>query len=227
MNKVIFIIIFLTANCFLLCIHAFAQRQITAKVEEEATNKPVENASIKVVGKDIQTTTDRLGYFQLTLDDFDILQVYSDQYEFLSFILPSQDKFKVELKKKEISIYADGMDFFYLYLRKNISFPPKAFTSKKYGTVYVSFQIDEIGGIQNIITIHDIGKGCGHAVQRGLKDMPSRFITENPETVYILPVKFRIANVRNKKNPPVVEIPKGIMLEEIEISVIRMDRIAL
>lgn len=218
MNKRTFIKIFLTANCFLLCIHAFSQRQITAKVVEEATSKPVENASITVEGKDIRTTTNHLGYFQLTLDNFDVLQVSSDQYEFISFILPSQDKFKVELKKKEISIYADGMDSFYIFLSQTLRYPRKALTSSRYGTVYVSFQIDETGNLHNVNLINDIGQGCGTEVLRGLSELPGKFIPEDPSALYILPVRFRMAHIRKEKVNP-VEIPDGIMLKEIVLLV--------
>lgn len=225
MNKGTFIKIFLTANCLLLSIQTFSQRQILGRVVEELTNKPIKEAYVTVEGKNINTTTNHLGYFQLTIDSLDVLHIASNEYESLSFNSPSQDRFKVELKKKEISIYADGMDSFYVFLSQTLRYPSKALASNRYGTVYTSFQIDETGNLHNINLINDIGQGCGNEVLRGLTQLPSKFIPENPNAVYILPVRFRMDHIRNEKVNP-VEIPEGIMLKEVELLVMGIERVS-
>ena len=86
-----------------------SQRLITGWVLDEATNKPIAQAFVTIVGKDINTFTNIKGFFQLTIDNTDSITVSFIGYKPLTFISPGATTFQIQLKKVPIVIYNEGM----------------------------------------------------------------------------------------------------------------------
>ena len=59
---------FVTVVCviYFITTSVFGQRQITGKLIDSERTKPVKDALVKVEGKDLETKSNFLGFFQLT-----------------------------------------------------------------------------------------------------------------------------------------------------------------
>jgi hypothetical protein len=58
-----------------------AQRQIIGRVLDKDTKQPINEATVTIHGTDSSTATNRVGYFQLTIDTASYLLVSSPGYE--------------------------------------------------------------------------------------------------------------------------------------------------
>lgn len=61
--------------------HLLAQKQITGKVVDAKSRKPIANATVCVVGDDENIITNALGYFQMALDSLVTIKVTAQGYE--------------------------------------------------------------------------------------------------------------------------------------------------
>jgi len=83
------------------------------------------------------------------------------------------------------------------YLAKNIRYPAMAVESGIFGTVYLSFIVDEEGEITNVKVLRGIGFGCDKEAMDVVKKMPAwkpgRDENNQPiKVIYTLPVKFKL-----------------------------------
>lgn len=208
----------LTLTFLQLGLKSFSQQQITGRVIDELTKKPIKEAKVAIEGKDISTQTNHLGFFQLTVDSVDLITVSNNDYESLTFSTPKINTFQIELKKAQISIYKGGMKYFYSFIAQNIKYPYNARTSNKQGYVYISFKIDSLGKLNNLDLITDIGGGCGKEALRVISKIPSDYIPDPTNSLYILPIRFRIGNNEDNKPDTVVQLPIGKKLNEVVVT---------
>ena len=108
---------------------------------------------------------------------------------------------------------------FYRFIARNIKYPFDARSASKQGDVYVSFQIDSIGMINNLVLINDIGGGCGQEVLRVINEIPKDYLPEASNSLYILPIRFILDKRKNEK-PQDVKLPTGEKLGEIVVTAI-------
>jgi hypothetical protein len=205
-------------------VESFCQRRITGRVLEEETQKPIKGAAVVVQGKDLSTQTNHLGFFQLTIDSMDFITVSNVGYESLTFSMPEANTIQVELKKAQISIYKGGMNLFYDFIMRRLKYPYDARALGRQGYVYVAFKIDSVGQLKDMDLLTDIGGGCGKEVLRALKEVPSDYIPDSSNSLYILPIRFELDDpsgggvVIHKK----LQIPVGKALHEIVVRAMRV-----
>ena len=152
------IVIIVVGFIFLITSSGFAQRQITGKLIDSETKKPVKDALVKVEGKDLETKSNFLGFFQLTIDSLDQLLIDSYGYELALIQVPSVNSFQIALtkstEKEETYLIVEkpatpsgSMPAFYEYIGKNLRYPPDARTKGISGRVFVEFVIDTTGSL--------------------------------------------------------------------------------
>lgn len=75
------------------------KRQITARVVDAETKKPVKDAKVRIARTNNETTTNLLGFAQITIDAIDTLIVDHPDYLPFLFKVPAQDKFQIILTR--------------------------------------------------------------------------------------------------------------------------------
>ena len=73
------------------------RRQITAKVVDSETKKSIKDAKVTVQGTDIVTTTNILGFMQVTIDTIDTLLIEHPEYELGLIKVPDVNNFLITL----------------------------------------------------------------------------------------------------------------------------------
>lgn len=86
---------------FLFINLSLCQKLITARVVDFDTNKPIDNVIILKEGDSLKTTTNYLGYFQLTIDSSDYLIIEKEGYETSKIKPPEQNSFSIKIKQTE------------------------------------------------------------------------------------------------------------------------------
>lgn len=78
------------------------------------------------------------------------------------------------------------------WLNKNLNYPSEAIENHEEGIVYVSFTITNNGNAENIKVVDGISITLNNEAINAVKKMPleEMYSKENPEKVYILPIKF-------------------------------------
>jgi TonB family protein len=152
--------LFLPILLLLLSVATFAQRNISVRLFDVDTEKPVTDATIRIAGKDSTIQPDAGGYVKLTAEASDTLIVESLEYPIARLGLPEPDEFYIGLSKEypaEILIFTvveqtasfpGGMSRFYEYIGSNIKYPKSARKARAEGKVFVEFVINQDGTIE-------------------------------------------------------------------------------
>jgi len=77
-------------------------RLITAKVVDSETKKPVKDARVTILGTNIETTTNFLGFIQITIDTVDTLIIEHPEYEIGRIKVPEVNSFQISLTRTPI-----------------------------------------------------------------------------------------------------------------------------
>jgi hypothetical protein len=197
-------------------IEVHSQQQITGKVIDFDTKKPVKDVSITVHGTDITTTSNILGYFQVMADTSDYMILEKPFYKTGEVKVSTNTGIKILFEKRKEAEYEGGNEELYHILEQSIQYPSKARIDAIQGSIYVSFAIDSLGHMNNIKLLKDIGDNCGTEVVKVLEALPKRWIPAETETTFILPVTFRIGDSKIKIKDS--HMPTGILLDEIVIT---------
>lgn len=205
-----------------ISLSAVGQNSMTFRIIDQETKKPVKDASVHILDKNLETTSNYLGYFQITADTSDYLIIEKKFYE-TGVIKTSFDKgVQIQITKRKHSDYEGGLEKLTEYLLKNIRYPQKARINGTQGRFYVSFTIDSLGQISNINAIKDIGNDCGLAVTELLEKVPNRWIPAETMSTFILPLTFRLADSKIKIKE--IQLPEGLTLAELVITAYGIDR---
>ena len=92
-----------------------------------------------------------------------------------------------------------GMQALFAYIGQNIRYPKEARKKGITGKVYVSFVINQDGGISDVSVLKGIGHGCDEEVERLMKNAPPwRPGMQDGKPVrqrYVLPVSFNLGSL--------------------------------
>lgn len=92
--------------------------------------------------------------------------------------------------------YPGGEKAMYDFLGKNIRYPDRAKNIGITGTVYLSFVIDEFGGVRDVQIARGIGGGCDEEAARVVKSMkrwkPGKQAGRAVKVRYQLPIQFEL-----------------------------------
>lgn len=200
----------------------FGQVLVTGRVVDADTKKPIKEATVILDGTAVKTVTNVLGYFQLTADSTSKLVIQQAGYETGVINVPSATSFQIQLIRDRTPGFGNGIHEFYAFLSENLSYPAKARNSDTQGIVYVSFDLDSIRGMQNVTLVRDIGNGCGGEVVKVLRKVPHKWIPKSRSVTLILPVIFKIGTKNLGLTRTDIELPKGKVLTEVVVSVVRL-----
>jgi hypothetical protein len=214
MNRAFFLILLLS----LLNSITFAQKKLIGRVVDSESKKAIEEVSITVHGKDVKTASNSRGYFEINADTSDYLILEKKFYTMAKARPSHKGTMQISLKKRTDAEYTDGMDNFYKQVLQKVRYPKSARLTGTQGLVYLSFDIDTLGAMQNINIIYDIGQGCGEEMKRVLESVPANWYPAENVTTFILPVTFRLGDT--KKPAKEQQLPSGKVLEELVVSAI-------
>jgi hypothetical protein len=202
---------------FLFSISTFGQIQVTGKVVDNETKKPISNAQVKVADTELETKTNFGGYFQLILDTTHHVLISSPGYTDIEIKVTSS-KFQVSMIKlstQTATLTEDENKMLYSYLNNNIRYPLQARKVKLQGILYASFDIDAQGKTQNIKIIKDIGYKTGEEVLSLLHNMPQLPASGSNRSL-VLPVVFKFTGQQFTEHVGQdVEMPAGFLLQEV------------
>ncbi len=178
MSQIVTVITFVI--CFITT-SVFGQRQITVKLIDSETKKPVKDALVKVEGTELETRSNFLGFFQLTIDSVDQLLIDCEGYEMAKVEVPAINSFQIALTKsqqeiflvvEETATFPGGITAFYEHIMKNLRFPPDARGIN--GKVMVEFVIDTTGWIlqEEIRIAQSLQKSCDDEAIRVIRSSP-------------------------------------------------------
>ncbi len=107
----------------------------------------------------------------------------------------------VELEKRPQ--FPGGEAKMYQFIAKNIQYPHQAKEASIQGKVYAQFVVNKDGSLSDIKVIRGIGGGCDEEAVNAIKNMPNwKPGTQRGKNVnvrFILPVNFKLTEVRKKK----------------------------
>lgn len=191
------------------------QNQIVCRIIDQETKKPVSNASVFVRDGSIKTTSNSLGYFQITADTTEYLIIEKQFYESAALKVPFGKGVHIQIAKRTHSGYEGGLEHFVSSLKRNVRYPQIARRNATQGRFYISFTIDSLGQMKNIEAISDIGDGCASEVSECLKKSAAQWLPAENTTIFILPVVFQLGDSKIKDDK--IELPEGVMLPELSI----------
>jgi protein TonB len=84
--------------------------------------------------------------------------------------------------------FKGGMDAWYTYLKKNLTYPSQARRMAIEGTVIIRFVVNTDGSIQDVEVLRSIGAGCDEVAKKVIEKSPSW----NPGIVRGRPVRSRM-----------------------------------
>ncbi len=135
------------------------------KVKPPPPPPPKQVIQIKIVEDDVEVE-----------DDLDIDVEADDETVMDEYIPPMEDE---EIGEEEIfqvvedqPEFPGGMSQLYVYLQKNVKYPPIAKESGIQGRVFVNFVVEKDGSISNVKVLRGIGGGCDEEAIRVVKSMP-------------------------------------------------------
>jgi len=195
----------------LISISALSQRQITGRVLDTDTKKPIKEAKVRIADSSIETMTNALGFFQLNIDTAEYLIIESKDYEISQIKIPDVNSFQINLThtppsnsdEKTFVIVEQQPDFpggigaFFKYLDKNLKYPKDARADRIEGKVFVSFVIDTTGAIltESVAITKSLSKSCDEEAIRLIKEspkwLPGRQNQKAVKVRFVTPVIFK------------------------------------
>lgn len=168
---------------------ANGQRTVIGRFVDSETGKSVKDVSVVLVGKDVKTISNSLGYFQLEVVSAAILEITSSGYSTIQVQVPAVNQFKIELTKttlnnnpsnESFTIYEQAPSFpggdqeFFEYLKKNIKIPKEVNNGLVSGKVRVEFLVDSLGQIplDKIKIVQGLCKSCDEEAIRLISESP-------------------------------------------------------
>ena len=135
------------------------------KVKPPPPPPPKQVIQIKIVEDDVEVE-----------DDLDIDVEADDETIMDEYVPPMEDE---EIGEEEIfqvvenqPEFPGGMSELYVFLQKNVKYPPIAKESGIQGRVFVNFVVEKNGSISNVKVLRGIGGGCDEEAIRVVKSMP-------------------------------------------------------
>jgi len=86
-----------------ICFTSFGQQNVTGRVIDSETKKPIKEVKVTIKGTTINTTSNSLGFFQLLTDTTNHLLLEKDGYEIGQIKVPPSNSFQIRLKKIDTS----------------------------------------------------------------------------------------------------------------------------
>ena len=134
---------------------------------------------------------------ELIIDDLEI----DDDSQVETVVIEISEMEEEEVVEEEIftivekmPIFPGGVEALFGYLSQNIEYPDMAKDAKIEGKVYITFIVDQSGGIADVKVLRGIGGGCDEEAIRVVKGMPNwdpgRQRGKAVKVQYNLPINF-------------------------------------
>mgnify|MGYP003304605262 CR=1 FL=1 len=186
-------------------------RKIDGVVLDAETERPIINAKILIEGLNVGTLTDRNGSFILLLTPGKKVQVTSQDFQPISFIINEEmtsadvrlrktghptEGSSVKCYRAELPEYPGGMIACMNFIAENVKYPSKALKKGIQGRVFVEFIIERDGSISDANVLNSIHPLLDAEAVRVIKQMPKWEPGKqdgNPVRVkFTVPINFNI-----------------------------------
>ncbi len=168
----------------LLVFTSYGQGQLSGRVLDNRTYKPIIGARIKIIGTERKISTDSLGFFILLFNPSDSLTIECDGYLTLNSKAPDVNNFLISLSKLNeaedtYTIVAEPTHFsgdFNAYVNKYLKYPKDVKKSVAKGKkIFVSLVIDSNGKIpyNEIKIMKGLSKSFDEEVIRVISESPN------------------------------------------------------
>jgi hypothetical protein len=140
--------LFLLAFCVsTLTLSAQDIRKITGKIVDNVTQKPLKDLKVAISSRNLEATTNALGFFQLDAYSTDTLFISDGPRTMKLTIPPATNSFKIVFVPDPTPDESVSLDELYTYLKKNIRYPMLARKGGVQGAVVVYVELDTAGTI--------------------------------------------------------------------------------
>ena len=210
-----FILLFL----FSFSVNLYSQRLITGKVADLRTKDPVQNVDVSIYKGTAVTTTNKSGYFQLTIQEGDSIVLMHPDYQLGIISVPEADVFSVFIQKvNDYPAYLEGEAILYKYLQENLKYPRAARNKRIEGMLVIQLSIDAQGNISGCEALNDLGGKCAEEAIEIFKKIPGRWSAHSEENHFIFPIIFQIGMEKKNFEAPDIELGNGKIMEAIYIN---------
>jgi TonB family protein len=191
---------------------AYAQQNISGKVVDAETKKPIKDAEVTIDGTETSTKTNFLGFFQLAVDTSQTLKITSAGYETGKIKIPDNMSAiqigltKLEGHKDDEMIFTvveqqaqfpGGLGGLFEHIQKNLKYPKDARDNRITGKVMVEFVVDRAGEIppNEIKVTQSLYPSCDEEALRLIKSFPKWTPgMQNGKPVkskFVIPISFK------------------------------------
>jgi hypothetical protein len=202
-----------------LTLHAQDVRKITGKVVDNVNQKPIKDMKVSIRSRNLEATTNALGFFQLDAYATDTLFI-TDGTRSMKMTIPAANSFKIVFVPDPTPDESVSLEPFYSYLKKNLHYPMQPRRAGVQGAVIVYLEVDTAGVI--------VRKQLATESDSNLESETLKIISKTPpeqlklltrryaKRYFFLPVLFGI-----DKKLPMPKIPDDgtVQLEPLHITV--------
>lgn len=198
-----------------------AQRLITGKVQDLNTKEKIDQVDIAIYKGTATTTTNKYGYFQLTVKEGDSLLITHPDYKVGLISIPEVDVFSVFIEKNQnYPVYLNGEVELYTYLQKNIKYPRAARNRNIEGMLLIVVDVDSRGNLLNCKALNELGGNCAKEAIEVFRGIPGKWSEANEIKHFIFPVIFNMDLIKKKFDVPDVTIPEAKVMKRVFITAV-------
>lgn len=202
-----------------------AQRLVTGKVSDLRTKTAVEGFSVSIFKGTAFTTTNKYGYFQLTVENGDSLLISHPDYKIGIIAIPEADVFTVFVEKvDDFPAYLEGEAILYKFLQENLKYPRAARSKRIEGVIVIRLHIDAGGNMSGSEALNDIGGKCAEETLEVFKQIPGKWSEHSQDKQFLFPIIFQIGMEKKEIKVPDIKLSDGKIMEPIFISAIGVTR---
>lgn len=200
-------LLFTVVLSFTISLSLYSRKTINAKVVDKDTGNPIKDAVVLLSGTQINTTTNYVGFFKMTIDSIKTLEITKENFTDLVIDVPGVDRFKIEMQKFDmtkhenkgtIAEFPGGTAAFYKYIKNNMKKPREVKWGRESGNVIVEFEVDSVGNIpeNKVIVTKGLSEACDKEAIRLIKESPKWWIPATDEGNYYsmiihIPINFK------------------------------------
>lgn len=200
------------------CEAGFAQRLITGRVMDLNTKSKLEQVDIAIYKGTSITTTNKNGYFQLTVEPNDTLLLMHPAYKVGKIAIPDTDVFLVYLEKVDnYPIYLQGKMKLYTYLEQNLKFSPKMKSRKNEGVLLVQVSVTENGKIDACRLLNEFIEKYEKNALDVFQNIPGGWSHSPEPKNLIFPLIYKFRTSSSPIEWPRIVLPEAKLMEVITI----------
>jgi len=194
----------------------FSQRLITGRVLDINTKSTVDQVDVSIYKGTGTATSNKNGYFQLTVKEGDSLLIMHPEYKIGLIAVPASDVFTVYIGKvDDYPVYLPGKAKMYNYLKQNLKYSPGTRSKRKEGVLFVQLLIRANGEIEDCLLLNEFNKKYEQNALEVFKNIPGSWSASHSTKSFIFPLIYRFNHSTTAIDWPLVDLPEAKIMERI------------